>query len=155
MRKISNTLNAQIDIMHKKDWDTVYVAVDWHDTIMPSTYSLNSYGNYVVYKYADKVLKWMSECDNIKLILYTSSHDREQLELIENLKWRYGISFDYRNNNPEVPNTVTGNFEDKLYYSILLDDKAGFDPNKDWKTLYKNIRKANRKFKGTWTRKSM
>lgn len=147
MKTVSELLNGQIDFMHKKDWDTVYVAVDWHDTIMPSNnYSLD-YGDYKLYKYAEEVLKWMSDCVNIRLILYTSSHIEQRFELMQNLYHRFGISFDYHNGNPEIKNTVTGNFDDKFYYSVLLDDKAGFDPEKDWEELYNNIETANRKFK--------
>ena len=40
------------------------------------------------------------------------------------------------NFNPAIENTKTSCFDDKFYFSVLLDDKAGFDPDTDWKLIY-------------------
>ena len=47
------------------------------------------------------------------------------------------------NFNPTIENTQTGCFDDKFYFSILLDDKAGFDPDTDWKLIYEYLKRKN------------
>lgn len=145
MKLISDVLSDQIKIMHERNWDRIYIVVDWHDTMMPATYSNDTYGQYILYENAKEVLQWMSDCDNIILILFTSSHIEQRIEFMQNMFHRYGISFDYHNGNPEVSNTETGDFDDKFYYNLLLDDKAGFSPDEDWKELRDNIPEFNRK----------
>jgi hypothetical protein len=145
MKKISEVLNNQLDIMNERKWDRIYVAVDWHDTMMPSTYSNDKYGQYLLYKDAMEVLQWMSNSANIRLILFTSSHGDQKGDFMHNVFHRYGISFDYHNGNPEVQNTDTGDFSEKFYYNVLLDDKAGFDPDVDWKDLRDHIPEFNRR----------
>jgi len=141
MKKISEVLNHQIGIMGERGWDTIYVAVDWHDTMMKSTYT-NSYGNYDLYPYASEVLQWMTHNGNIRLILYTCSHDDQIRKFTEIMLDKHGIDFEFVNGNPEVQNTKTGNFDDKFYYNVLLDDKAGMNPHEDWLDLKYNIPKA-------------
>ena len=47
-----------------------------------------------------------------------------------------GIEFSYINENPEVAGkTEWGDFDTKMYANVLLDDKAGFDPEEDWHAL--------------------
>ena len=147
MKKISQILNQQINVMHNRNWDRIYIAIDLHGTMMPSTYSNDEYGEYKLYKNAEEVLKWMSDCVNIRLILFTSSHPDSKADFIYNVYHRYGISFDYHNGNPEAQNTDTGDFSEKFYYNVLLDDKAGFSPLEDWKDLLDNIPEFNRRFK--------
>jgi len=150
MKKISEVLNNQINIMNERNWDRIYVAVDWHDTMMPATYSNDDYGEYELYDSAEPVLKWMSDCPNIRLILFTSSHGDQKADLMYNVFHRYGISFDYHNGNPEVQNTDTGDFSEKFYYNVLLDDKAGMNPLEDWVDLLDNIPIADKLFTKQW-----
>jgi len=142
MRTIAEVLNYQIGLMNGREWDTIYVAVDWHDTMMPSTYSNDKYGKYKLYPQAEEVLKWMSDNGNIRLILYTSSHGDQKADFIHNMHHLYGIDFEYHNGNPEVENSKFGCFDEKFYFNVLLDDKAGFDPETDWMDLKNNINKA-------------
>ena len=148
MKKISEVLNNQLDLMDERDWDRIYVAVDLHDTMMPATYSNERYGNYLLYDNCMEVLQWMSNCANIRLILYTSSHGDQKADFMHNVYHKYGIGFDYHNGNPEVNNTETGDFSEKFYYNLMLDDKAGLDPLTDWLDLREHIPEFNRKLKG-------
>ena len=59
---------------------------------------------------------------------------------IKNLS-EYNIKIDFFNNNPEAKNTEYGDFTVKPYYNILLDDKAGFDPEEDWRIIYNFLKK--------------
>ena len=43
---------------------------------------------------------------------------------------------DLINNNPEFKKTDICDFTEKFYFDILLDDKAGFEGEKDWKDIY-------------------
>jgi hypothetical protein len=36
------------------------------------------------------------------------------------------------NKNPEVKSTTYGYYEDKPYFNVLFEDKAGFDATEDW-----------------------
>ena len=42
--------------------------------------------------------------------------------------------------NPEIESNRYANFTKKFYYDILLDDKAGFEPN-DWFEIYNFLSK--------------
>jgi hypothetical protein len=108
--------------MKAKGWDTIYFAIDIHDTIAPSTYTGVS---KEFYPEAVKFLQFLSEKKHIKIILFSSCHKKDQEEYI-NLLAEQNIKVDYFNENPEVPDTLTGCFSTKFYYDILLDDKAGF-----------------------------
>lgn len=118
-----------IDIGEEKGWDTIYIAIDWHDTITESTYD-----NTTALKFttnALKALQLLSFIPKFKLILFTSSYMPKCMELIDVLA-THNITIDWVNENPEVENTDFGDFSSKFYYNILLDDKAGFKPDDDW-----------------------
>lgn len=125
----------QFGIASVRGWDTIYVAVDWHGTISPSTYS-KDLSKISFYSGAIGALKKLSSHPKVKLILYTSSSETSCEWLIEYLRF-HGVVFSYVNCNPEVKNTDTGNFDSKFYFNILLDDKAGFDPTDDWYEITK------------------
>lgn len=116
----------------EKNWDCIYVAVDWHDTMCKSTY-----GSAASLEFYDKCLTAlykMSKNPHIRLILYTSSYNAAVMELFKELD-DMGIYFYYCNTNPEISNTEYGDFSEKFYYDVLLDDKAGFDPLIDWQEI--------------------
>jgi hypothetical protein len=111
----------------KRDWDSIYFAVDLHGTIIEryTGSGIKPYGH------ALDVLHALSSMPDIVLILFTSTSK-------ENLKSFYewcdskGILFKYLNENPECINNTTGDFTSKFYYNVLIDDRAGFDPELDW-----------------------
>jgi hypothetical protein len=111
----------------QRDWSVLYVAVDLHGTII-ERYTGDE---LKVYQDAEDTLKMLSKRSDIVLILYTSTYP-------ENLKSFYdwcsqrGINFKYLNSNPECGNNKTGDFSNKFYFNLLLDDRAGFDPYSDW-----------------------
>lgn len=128
------SIRLAIETAHKKacerKWDKIFVAVDWHDTICASTYS--DKGAYGIYEEAISALHEASKCSAICLILYTSSYKAVVEEFIQWCKSEHGIVFEYFNCNPEVKNSNYGDFDKKFYYDVIIDDKAGFDPNTDW-----------------------
>ena len=87
-----------------------------------------------MYDNAKEALQLLTKRKEVKLILFTSSYPPAILPVVEMMEDNE-IFFDYLNENPEVENTATGYFNDKFYYNIFLDDKAGFDPYEDWQAI--------------------
>jgi hypothetical protein len=117
----------------ERKWDKLTIAVDWHDTIARSNYSAD--GAYDLYDTALEALKWLSNQPHVVLVLYTSSY----MSVVEKFRrWmqkEHGVKFDFFNCNPNVKNTKYGDFGKKFYYDVMIDDKAGFDPEKEWDVL--------------------
>lgn len=126
-------LNAVIRAFQEKyqrGWDTLYLAVDLHGTII-ERYTGE---NISPYKGAEEVLKVLSSMPDIVLILFTST-TKEALQPF--YKWcsEKGIHFKYLNENPECSSNKTRDFSKKFYYNLLIDDRAGFNPETDWQDL--------------------
>ena len=126
-----------------KKWNRMYVLIDMHGTIFKPSY-LNE-EKFEYYDYAIAAIRLMNEYSyehpkmEIKTILWTSTTREAGKEYIERMK-EDGIRFDYVNENPEVSRQETdpksSSFDDKFYFNVGLDDKFGFDPDKDWKKIY-------------------
>lgn len=128
--KIKKAFNTTFKKMQERKWDTIYIAIDMHDTISKSTYKDDAVINF--YKHAEDCLRSLSTIESIKLILFTSTPiDKINLYLKEFKE--HEIYFDFINSNPEAENNAYGDFSVKPYFNILFDDKAGFNPKKDWK----------------------
>lgn len=115
-------------------WPRMFWAIDLHDVIIPGTYTRNN-ENKQLYPFAEEVLQWLTNREDMCLILYTSSH-RDSIDNI--LIWlydNYGVKFDYVNANPECDNSSLCDFSQKFYFDIMLEDKAGFNGMEDWKKI--------------------
>lgn len=66
------------------------------------------------------------------------------------------INFKYVNENPEVSDTKGsfGCYDKKPYFSSYWDDKAGFDPEIDWKPIYDYFTNSAYKPDPNWSFKS-
>jgi hypothetical protein len=117
---------------NEKNWPTVYFAIDIHDTIVKGNYNADEIPTEF-FPDAEKTLQTLTKRQDIKLILYTCSHPNEIEQYQEFFKSK-GIIFDYVNCNPEVTTEIGGygNYDNKFYFNVLLDDKAGFDALNDW-----------------------
>ena len=124
-----------------KHWDYIYVLIDVHGTIFTPSY-LNE-EKYEFYPYAKEALQLLSKDPNIKLILWTSSTNQAALDYGVEFN-RNKIYFDYLNCNPEVERQPTDpetlDLSSKYYFNIGIDDKFGFEPETDWKTIYEYLR---------------
>jgi len=120
-----------------KNWDYIYILVDVHGTIFKPSY-LNE-EKFEFYPYAKEALQLLSKDPNIKLILWTSSTNQAALDYGAEFN-RNKIYFDYLNCNPEVKRQPTDpetlDLSEKYYFNVGLDDKFGFEPEKDWKEIY-------------------
>jgi hypothetical protein len=117
----------------QNNWDRLYVFVDLHETIIVPSYKDAKRKD--AYPYALEVLRYLKHRSDICLVLYTCSR---QEHIAEYLKWfsEHDITFEFVNSSPE-PNSKYADFSQKPYFNVLLDDKAGFDPEEDW-LLIKN-----------------
>jgi hypothetical protein len=129
-----NTFNIEqtFKLKAERSWDTLYVAVDLHGTLIKPTYD----NNIVFYPDAIEVIKWFNSRSDFKIILWTASYESEILHFLAEAK-KWGVRIDFVNENPLEANSRKGCFDDKFYFNILLDDKAGFTGETDW-TLIKN-----------------
>lgn len=119
-----------------KEWYFTYWAFDIHGTIFIPTFRKNSYDSDF-YQWAKETLQLISKRDDIVMILSTSSYPKE-IEHYQKVFKENNIHFKYVNENPDIDSSK-GNFgyyEDKFYFNVLLEDKAGFNPETDWEPLY-------------------
>jgi len=130
-------LKEEVTRMALNGWDCIYVFVDLHGTIVPGTYDRSNLSTHF-YPFAKEALKRFSSDGRIRLVLWSSSFDEDLAKYVEFFK-KKGIMFDYINSNPEVVSDAVGLFTAKPYFNVLFDDKAGFDPNEDWREICENF----------------
>lgn len=139
MKSIFQIFKEQFDLKKAKNWEVLSITVDWHDTIMPSTYiKKNRFGDYPYYPHCLEALKKLSDRKDIHLVLFTSSYPKYYQYLLDDLESK-GIHIHSVNSNPDEKDTETGDFSKKFYYNILLDDRAGFNPETDWEEISRII----------------
>lgn len=115
--------------MEERNWDTIYWSIDLHGVCLKSNYRTGGY-DWINEK-AVEALQLISRRLETKIILW-SSVNPEEYAPIKDFFFNDGVWVDAFNENPWEWNTETGNFDKKFYFSVLLDDKAGFDPDEDW-----------------------
>lgn len=126
-------IEKTFELKEKNNWDTLYVLLDIHGTVVPSH---SHEGLQFITEDCIEVLQWLSKRQDFRLILWTSSQLNEIDKIIEWL-WKYNIDIDYVGCNPECKNTKTADFHKKPYYNICIDDRSGFEPLTDWKAIKK------------------
>ena len=125
----------------RKAYDCIYIFVDLHSTLIVPNYSHTELPKEL-YPMGLETMQMLSNRKDCKLILYSCSYEKDLLKYF-NYFSSLGIKFDYINENPEVTNSTYGNYSSKPFYNILLDDKAGFNPNTDWDILYHSFTQFN------------
>lgn len=110
----------------------LFWAIDLHGTLIPSSY--NDKNIMHLYPGAEKCLRLINLTPRHKIILYTCTYEDKTLEIVEWLR-SLDIHIDYINENPECKNTDMSDFSKKFYFDVLIDDKAGFEPESDWDYL--------------------
>ncbi len=114
----------------QRNWAKTYWAFDIHGTMIKPNYKSNEIATEF-YPYAVEVMQALSKRTDIARILYTCSYPHEIVQYMEHFK-AHGIHFDYVNSNPEVTDGGYGYYNDKFYFNVLFEDKAGFDGETDW-----------------------
>jgi hypothetical protein len=124
------------DRAFEKRWYETYWAFDLHGTIIKPTYKDPSWpAEY--YPDAKKTLQILTKRPDVKMILWTSSFPHEIKQYVSQFEVDE-IHFDAINQNPGI-SSKNGNFgyyEEKFYFNVLFEDKAGFNPYKEWKQVY-------------------
>lgn len=133
MKTIAELFTEAWNKKESRKWNFVYIMVDLHGVILPSNYHSDNELTFIN-PHAENVLRYLSQQSDVVLILWTSSYLKEILRVTGWLISR-GINIKFINKNPDEPNTGYADFSSKPYFSILLDDKAGFDPHTDWDSL--------------------
>lgn len=118
--------------MKTRGWDKTYWFFDIHSTILKPNYKEGDIPKEF-YPRAKEILQDISNRDDVTMALYTCSHPHEIQEYLDFFD-SHGIHFEYVNENPEVSNSQTsyGCYDNKPYMNVLFEDKAGFNPDKDW-----------------------
>ena len=132
-------IKTVIKIYQKKEsrgYKKLYWAIDLHNTILKFNYKKDMAMDF--YPYALGVLKLLSEDKESVLILYTATIHYQIKALLDTLEEK-GIVFKYINENPEVGNSELADYSEKFCYNILLDDRAGFRPEYEWKDIYEYL----------------
>lgn len=124
-----------------KGWSKTYWAFDIHSTMLKPNYRRDCISTEF-YPHAKEVMLMLMERKDIVKILYTCSYPNEISQYIEYFAG-HGIHFDYINENPEVADGSYGYYQDKLYFNVLMDDKAGFDGETDWIAIKKLLEENN------------
>ena len=114
----------------QRNWAKTYWAFDVHGTMIRPNYKTNEIATEF-YPHALEVMQALSKRTDIARILYTCSYPHEIVQYM-NLFNANGIHFDYVNSNPEVMDGGYGYYNDKFYFNVLFEDKAGFDGETDW-----------------------
>ncbi len=128
-------------VLKERKWDTIYVFVDIHGTVLKPDYGRVA-AEY--YPGAKEVLQTLTKDPRIKLILYTCSFPHEIQQYLD-FFGQDNIFFDYVNVNPEVEDTRGGYFKEKPYMNILLEDKAGFVGEYDWFIVCREFKKYGKR----------
>lgn len=138
-----NLFNVERSFKMKSEhrWPEVYFCIDLHGTIIPSgKSSSDNKDNLKFYPHAKDVLRWMNSRKDIITILWTST-PIERLGKVTSWLAENDIVFTYINENPHAKNTERSVFDKKFYFSILLDDRAGFEPQTDWFLIKQELKR--------------
>lgn len=126
---IVRAIDKCLTSMEKRGWDKVYFYFDIHETVLYPDY--NNVDKLKFYLHAMEVLQYLTQRKEIVIALYTCSYPKE-IERYIKFFAEHNIKFEYVNKNPDVKNTNYGFYEDKPYFNVLFEDKAGFDAENDW-----------------------
>ena len=135
MNRIVKCFEKAFETAKKKNWDKIYIAVDLHETCLKPTWQVELSKEF--YPFAKEALMLLSERKDICLILWSCSLPEINKQYSAFFK-ENNINFNYINENPECKSTSYADFETKLYFSVGLDDKFGFEIE-DWQALYKYL----------------
>lgn len=120
----------------QRQWYETYWAIDVHGTITIPDYR-KVIKSVEYYPYAKETLQLMSSREDMILIMTTSSYP-DEIEVYNEQFKKDGILFKYINENPDISSDSGsfGYYINKYYFNVLIDDKAGFNPSRDWQFLY-------------------
>lgn len=125
-------------VMAERGWDTIYWAVDLHGVCLKSNYEQGGYS--WINEDSVRVLKLLSSRPETKIILWSSVFSEEMQPIIDFFNESEIDVYGFNCNLYEA-DTKVSHFGSKFYFSVLLDDKAGFDPDTDWRAIEDFVKK--------------
>ena len=137
-------IDKMFDHSFKKEWFETYWAFDIHGTILKPNFRKDHF-HAEFYPYAKETLQLLSKRADIVLIMATSSYPNE-IEYYQQVFKDNDIHFKYINENPEIDSSK-GNFGDyskKYYFNVMFEDKAGFNPETEWRPVYETLKRYER-----------
>jgi len=142
MSTIINAYKNAIDKAKERNWNKIFVFSDIHDTIIRPNYKAGDIPTEF-FPFAKEALQMISKRKDMALGLYTCSHPHEINEYLSFFNSN-GINFEHVNENKEVKTVPTGYgcYDKKPYFNILMEDKAGFDPDNDWELIIEFLNKT-------------
>lgn len=126
----------------RKGWDKTYWAFDIHGTMLKPTFKTGVVSTEF-YPYALEVMQILSRQKDIVRILYTCSYPEEIVQYLKYFEANE-VNFQYVNENPDVCTGAYGHYDRKFYFNVVFEDKAGFDPEVDWKEVFDLLKSADR-----------
>lgn len=137
-----NQIKKSFKVAKDRNFDKLFYYFDVHETILVPDY--NNLLPLQFYPYAKEALQLIGKNVMIIMGLFTCSHP-EEIEKYQNFFKENDINFKYVNENPEVSDTILGNFSTgKFYFNVLFEDKCGFDAITEWKEIYEYFKNYNR-----------
>ena len=133
---VINAIKRMFAHSFEKEWFETYWAFDLHGTIIKPNYKKGD-TSVEYYPFAKETLQLLSKRPDVKMILWTSSYPEEIEHYISKFE-SDEIHFDAINKNPGI-SSKNGNFgyyDDKFYFNVLFEDKAGYLPEREWKLVY-------------------
>jgi hypothetical protein len=127
---ITRAIQAAYKAARERKWTKTYWAIDIHGTMIIPNFKKGDIPKEF-YPHVVDTLRLLSQRRDVVLILFTCSHPHELVEYGEYFR-SLNIHFNYVNTNPEVSTADYGCFDSKIYFNVLIEDKAGFDPEQDW-----------------------
>lgn len=138
MHYLVKYLDKLLKMKEDKGWKHLYFMVDVHNTIIKPTY--DSSDRFEYFPYAQETLRLLSSRSDVKLIMWTSTYPVTIESYQEQFK-DSGIIFDFVNENSDIKNDSIRYFDTKFFYDIGIDDKFGFEAEKDWKEVYEYLKR--------------
>jgi hypothetical protein len=129
-------------VSHERQWDRVYWALDLHGTCLASNYQAGTYAWLT--DDCGPVLSALSAFPETHLILWSSLHPADKLGVSQFFS-DAGVRITDINRNPLEQSTATGCFDEKFYMSVIVDDKAGFDPV-EWPAVLEKVKACRERY---------
>lgn len=140
-RPLFDTVYDAYQKSYNRGWDKVYWMIDLHGTLLVPSYMTMQEQQHVqcydkFYSHAREFLAFLLSLPETRIILW-SCLTQTELESFKYEKFTsFGLAPDrvFLNKNPLEKSNDLSCFDEKPYFSLLLDDKAGFNPQYDFFT---------------------
>ena len=131
--KLIKYIKELLDEREKNGFKHIYFMIDVHNTIIKPSHSKNE--NFIFFDYAKEVLQELSKRKDVKLIMWTSTYPLVVEMYLKKFE-EIGIHFDFVNSNKDMVNDDIRCFDNKFFYDVCIDDKCGFDAERDWEKIW-------------------